>query len=142
MTDDDTTPPIVRLAVAYGDAWNRADTHAILGLHTADSVFQMHDGSPPAIGIEAIGTALGEFFDQWSDAKFVRRNVFFGKDNWAAEWTLTARSRVGGDDGAAGVVVTCEGVDIVTVRDGLVAAKHVYYDRLTAMRMLEAGRVA
>jgi hypothetical protein len=137
MTED-SAAALMNLAVAYGEAWNMADVDAILALHTSDSVFQLHDGSPPAVGIDAVGVALREFFQQWSGARFVRRSLFFGKNNWAVEWTLTAKSR-GGGNGAAGVTVSFEGVDIVTVRDGLVAAKHVYYDATSVLKMLEAG---
>ena len=133
---EDSAAALMQLAVAYGKAWNSGDVDAILGLHTDDSVFQLHDGSPPAIGSVAVRTALREFFEQWSDATFTRRSVFFGKENWAVEWTLTARSRRVGESGAAGVTVSAEGVDIVTVRGGLVSAKHVYYDTGSVSKML------
>jgi hypothetical protein len=141
MTED-SAAVLMKLAVAYGEAWNRADVDAILALHTSDSVFQLHDGSPPAVGIDAVGIALREFFEQWANARFVRRSLFFGKDNWAVEWTLTAQSRGVGGNRAAGVTVSFEGVDIVTVRGGLVGAKHVYYDATSVLKMLEAGKVA
>jgi ketosteroid isomerase-like protein len=139
MTND-SAGALMQLAMAYGKAWNNADVHAILALHTNDSVFQLHDGSPPAIGIDAVGIALREFFEQWSDASFARRNVFFGKENWAVEWTLTARSRRLGGSGSIGPSVSFEGVDIVTVRDGRVSAKHVYYDGVSVSKKLEAVR--
>jgi len=91
---EDSAATLMQLAVAYGKAWNSADVDGILALHTDDSVFQLHDGSLPAIGSVAVRTALREFFEQWSDATFARRGVFFGKENWAVEWTLTARDRV------------------------------------------------
>ncbi|MDQ6628570.1 MAG: nuclear transport factor 2 family protein [Pseudomonadota bacterium] len=136
---EDSAAALVQLAVAYGEAWNSGDADAILRLHTDDSVFQLHDGSPPAIGSVAVGNALREFFEQWSDATFTRRSVFFGKENWAVEWTVTARSRRAGQSGAGGVTVSAEGVDIVTVRGGLVSAKHVYYDTAGVSKMLPAA---
>jgi SnoaL-like domain len=84
----------------------------------------------------AVRAALREFFEQWSDASFARRSMFFGKENWAVEWTLTARSRGVGGSGEAGATVSAEGVDIVTVRGGLVSAKHVYYVTGSVSRML------
>jgi hypothetical protein len=138
MTQD-SSPELMQLAIAYVAAWNNADAEAILALHTEDSIFQLHDGRPPAVGTDAVGIALREFFEQWSDAHFVRRSLFFGNNSWAAEWTLTARSRGVGVSAAVGVPVSFEGVDIVTVRGGLVAAKHVYYDAVTVLKMLEAG---
>jgi ketosteroid isomerase-like protein len=138
MTED-SLGALMQLAMAYAKAWNSADVSAILALHTNDSVFQLHDGTPPAIGIDAVGSALRRFFEQWSDAHFARRSVFFGKENWAVEWTLTARLRGVGGSGSAGLSVSFEGVDIVTVRDGRVSAKHVYYDALRVSKMLEAA---
>jgi SnoaL-like protein len=138
MTED-SAAALMQLAIAYGAAWNNADADGILALHTDDSIFQLHDGRPPAIGIDAVGIALREFFEQWSDARFARRSLFFGNNNWAAEWTLTARSRGVGVSAAVDVPVSFEGVDIVTVRGGLVAAKHVYYDAVSVLKTLEAG---
>jgi ketosteroid isomerase-like protein len=123
MTDD-SSEALMQLAVAYGKAWNDADQAAILALHTEDSIFQLHDGSAPAVGIDAVRMALRDFFGQWPDVNFVRRSIFFGKANWAVEWTLTARSH--------GKTVSLEGVDVVTARGGRVTAKHVYYDSAKA----------
>jgi hypothetical protein len=131
---------LVELATAYANAWNHADVDASLALSTSDTIFHLHDGHPPANGSDAVAAAVREFFGQWSDVSFSRRGVFFGKESWAVEWTLTARSRAVGGKGAAGVKVSCDGVDIVTARDGLVAAKHVYYDATTVASMLEAAR--
>ncbi len=133
---EDPTGGLMHLAMAYGKAWNDADANAILALHTEDSVFQLHDGSAPAIGIGAVATALREFFGQWSSVNFVRRSIFFGKENWAVEWTLTATSRGAARSNADCKTVSFEGVDVVTVRGGRVTAKHVYYDATTASKML------
>jgi ketosteroid isomerase-like protein len=138
MTED-SAGALMQLAMAYGKAWNNADTPGILALHTKDSVFQLHDGRPPAIGIDEVGIALREFFEQWSDASFARRSVFFGKENWAVEWTLTARPRGDGGRGSASPSVSFEGVDIVTVREGRVSAKHVYFDAVTVSKLLGAA---
>lgn len=69
MTED-SAGWLMQLAMAYGKAWNDADVDGILALHSHDSIFQLHNGSPPAIGINAVGIALREFFEQWSDAVF------------------------------------------------------------------------
>jgi ketosteroid isomerase-like protein len=79
---DDSSEALMQLAVAYGKAWNDADQAAILALHTEDSIFQLHDGSAPAVGIDAVRMALRDFFAQWPDVNFVRRSIFFGKANW------------------------------------------------------------
>jgi ketosteroid isomerase-like protein len=131
-----TNGELMQLAMAYGKACNDADASAILALHTEDSLFQLHNGSPPALGIDAVSIALREFFAQWSGVNFVRRSIFFGKDNWTAEWTLTAKSRDEGVSRSEGKTVSFEGVDVVTARDGRVSAKHVYYDATTASKML------
>ena len=128
---------LVQLATAYANAWNNADVSAILALSTSDTVFHLHDGHPVANGTDAVGDAVREFFNQWSDVIFSRRGVFFGKAGWAVEWTLTAKSRAVAGSGHGGVNVSCDGVDIVTTRAGLVAAKHVYYDATTVAKMLD-----
>jgi hypothetical protein len=135
MTEDYAVA-LMRLAMAYGKAWNDADVNGILALHTADSVFQLHDGSLPAVGIDAVGVALRNFFERFSNASFVRRSVFFGSENWAIEWTLTPTPRGGAMSRSELIPVSIEGVDIVTVRDGLVAAKHVYYDGVSVAKMM------
>jgi steroid delta-isomerase-like uncharacterized protein len=136
---EDSAGDLMQLAMSYGKAWNRADIPAILALHTEDSVFQLHDGSLPANGMGAVEGALREFFEQWSDANFVRRSVFFGKENWAVEWTLTARRRGAAGSESVGKSVSFEGVDIVTVRNGRVSAKHVYYDAASVSKALSAA---
>jgi hypothetical protein len=133
--DNDSPEGLLPLALAYGTAWNEADPNAILALHTEDSIFQLHDGSAPAIGIDAVGIALREFFSQWSGVNFVRRSIFFGRENWAVEWTLTATSSGKGGH-PKGRTISFEGVDVVTARGGRVAAKHVYYDAASVLKLL------
>ena len=137
-----TRDQIELLANRYGEAWNACDVRGILALHAPDSVFHVHGAGDAAIGAEAVRGALEAFYSVWREPHFAERRLLLAEDHWVLEWSLSARAAgmISGDGvsvEAHRVRVSFEGVDVITVRDGLVAAKDVYIDALAVQRQLE-----
>jgi steroid delta-isomerase-like uncharacterized protein len=149
QTEDSTA--IRELAARYGDAWNTQDLDAIIELHTEDSVFQAHAaGSPPAEGKRAVRDAFAGYLALLPDINFAERSLHVGEDHWVLESTMTgtvaqAIEVEGVDPAAVFVAAVDEGrgarvevpcVDVIEVRDGLVASKQTYLDSMLMQRQL------
>jgi steroid delta-isomerase-like uncharacterized protein len=141
-TATDTTTALEMLAQRYGEAWNRQDLDAIMDLHTDDSVFVAYAaGSPPAEGKEAVREAFAGYIAMMPDIHFAERSLQLGEDHWVLESTMSGSVEqaieVDGEsfgDRGARVEVPC--VDVIEVRDGLVASKHTYIDSMEMQRQL------
>lgn len=141
-TATDSATAIRMLAERYGEAWNRQDLDAIMDLHTDDSVFVLHAaGTAPAEGKEAVREAFAGYLTLLPDINFAERALHLGNEHWVLESTMTGSAsgavEVDGDtvgDAGARVEVPC--VDVIEVRDGLVASKHTYLDSLLMQRRL------
>jgi steroid delta-isomerase-like uncharacterized protein len=141
-TVTESTTAIRMLAERYGEAWNRQDLDAIMDLHTDDCVFLAYAaGSPAAEGKEAVREAFAGYIAMLPDISFAERFLHVGEDHWVFESTMTGTVEQAievegesfGDRGAR-VEVPC--VDVIEVRDGLVASKHTYLDSMEMQRQL------
>jgi steroid delta-isomerase-like uncharacterized protein len=141
-TATDTTTAIQMLAQRYGEAWNRQDLDAIMDLHADDCVFVAYAaGSPPADGKEAVREAFAGYIAMMPDINFAERALHVGETHWVLESTMTgtveqAIEVEGESFGGSGGRVEVPCVDVIEVRDGLVASKHTYLDTLTMQRQL------
>jgi steroid delta-isomerase-like uncharacterized protein len=130
------------LADRYGEAWNRQDLDAIMDLHTDDSVFVAQAaGSPPAEGKQAVREAFAGYIAMMPDINFAERALHVGEDHWVLESTMsgTVDQAIQVENelfGTAGARVEVPCVDVIEVRDGLVASKHTYLDTLAMQRQL------
>ena len=111
------------LAVTYSEAWSRHDPQAIAALHTEDSVFHVHNILDAFIGRAAIAEAVAAIFADSPDLSFERGRVHLGEDHIVSEYVMSGT--------LLGRRFACEGTDIFSVRDGLVARKDSYIDWLT-----------
>jgi uncharacterized protein (TIGR02246 family) len=114
------------LAGTYSRAWASHDPDAIVALHTEDAVFHLHDVMEPWIGHEAIRAATAGLFADQPDLSFEPVRVYFGDDHFVSEYVMS-----GTRDGKS---FACDGTDVFTVRDGLVARKDSYIDWVTYQR--------
>ena len=141
-TATDAAVAIRMLAERYGEAWNRQDLDAIMDLHTDDSVFVAHTaGSVPAEGKEAVREAFAGYIALLPDINFAERALHFGENHWVLESTMSGTVagsiEVEGEAiGAHGARVEVDCVDVIEVRDGLVASKQTYLDSLAMKRQL------
>ena len=117
---------VENLAVRYGTAWAARDLDAIMALHTGDTVFHLHGDAAPAEGSAATRAAFAAALDQWPDIRFERKRVHVGAGHFVSEYTMIATQ--------AGREIACDGVDVFSVRDGLVARKDTYLDWAAVQR--------
>jgi ketosteroid isomerase-like protein len=112
----------------YGRAWATHDPDAIVAMHTDDTVFHVHDVAEPSCGRVAVREVIASAFEQMPDLRFERRRVLFGADHVVSEYVMS---------GSVGEKpFACDGVDVFTLRDGLVARKDSYVDWLTYARQV------
>ena len=141
-TATDASTAIEMLAQRYGEAWNRQDLDAIMDLHTDDCVFSAFAaGAPLAKGKEAVREAFAGYIAMMPDIHFAEQALQLGDDHWVLEsimsGTVDQSIEVDGESfgtSEARVEVPC--VDVIQVRDGLIASKHTYIDSLTMQRQL------
>jgi uncharacterized protein (TIGR02246 family) len=104
----------------FNDAFNDHDVDAVMDAMTADCVFE--DTSPPHgsrhSGTEAVRAAWEGFFASSPTAHFDAEDVIVVGDRCIVQWRYTWTD----DDGGGSV----RGVDLLRVRDGLVAEKLAY----------------
>jgi steroid delta-isomerase-like uncharacterized protein len=142
MTTATEATAIQMLAQRYGEAWNRQDLDAIMDLHADDCIFVAHAaGSPPAEGKEAVREAFAGYIAMMPDIDFAERALHVGEDHWVLESTMSgtveqAIELEGESFGTRGARVAVPCVDVIEVRDGLVASKHTYLDTLAMQRQL------
>ena len=141
-TATDTDMAIQMLAQRYGEAWNRQDLDAIMDLHTDDCVFTAFaSGSALAKGKEAVREAFAGYIAMLPDIHFAERSLELGNDHWVLESTMSGTVEqtieVDGEElGVRGARVEVPCVDVIKVRDGLIASKHTYIDSLAMQRQL------
>jgi steroid delta-isomerase-like uncharacterized protein len=125
----------------YNEAWNAHDIDAIVAMHTEDSVFENHTTGDVNVGREAIGRAISGIFGVFPDLTFETRRQYIRDDLVVQEWTGRGThegpmTRSGIEVPPTGRTVEYRGMDVIPIRDGLVARKDVYSDGVTLLRQL------
>jgi steroid delta-isomerase-like uncharacterized protein len=140
----DSITAIRMLAERYGEAWNRQDLDAIMDLHAEDCVFQAHaSGSPPAEGRQAVREAFASYLSLLPDINFALRSLRVGEEFWVLESTMSGTvdgslELEGESLGTAGARVEVDCVDVIEIRDGLIASKQTYLDATTMQAQLRS----
>lgn len=120
---------IQALAVRYGKAWAARDLDAIMALHTEDTVFQVHgDNGTPATGATAVREAFEDVLARQPDLRFEMRRAYFGEAHFVTEYVMSGT--------VDGKPFTCDGVDVMSVRDGRIARKDSYADWIVYARQV------
>jgi steroid delta-isomerase-like uncharacterized protein len=134
-------PELQDLIDRYNDAWNKHDVDAIVAMHTEDSVFENHVTGDVNVGREQIGVAIRGIFSVFPDLSFEGRRQYIREDLVVQEWTARGTHEGTMTRGGVGVeptgkTVEYKGMDVIPIRDGLVARKDVYSDSITLLRQL------
>jgi ketosteroid isomerase-like protein len=116
------------LAARYGAAWAEHDLGAIMAMHTEDTVFHLHGGGEPAVGLAATRAAFAAASAQWPDIRFDKSRVYIGDGHFVSEYQMSGSSE--------GKRFTCDGVDVIAVVDGRIARKDTYLDWPAIQRQL------
>jgi hypothetical protein len=107
----------------YHVGWETRNPDLIASLHSADTVFHMHDGTEPVVGREALRHACVAMFQTY-DFTFEMGRRFFGERHWVFEWLMVLDLK--GLDGQP-FTAKIEMLDVVTLNDAdEVARKDVY----------------
>lgn len=130
----------------YNDAWNAHDVPAIVAMHTEDSVFENHVTGDLYVGRDDIGAAIGRIFGVFPDLSFEVRRQYVREDLVVQEWTARGTqdgpmTRAGIEVPPTGKRVEYRGMDVIPIRNGLVARKDVYSDSITLLRQLGLAAV-
>ena len=125
----------------YNAAWNEHDVETIVSMHTEDSVFENHVTGDVNVGREQIGRAVAGIFSVFPDLSFETRRAYIRDDLVVQEWTARGThegtmTRAGMEVPPTGRKVEYKGMDVIPIRDGLVARKDVYSDSVTLLRQL------
>jgi steroid delta-isomerase-like uncharacterized protein len=125
----------------YNAAWGDHDVDAIVSMHTDDSVFENHVTGDVNVGKDVIGQAIRGIFTVFPDLSFETRRQYIREDLVVQEWTargthLGKMIRSGIEIEPSGREVDYRGMDVIPIRDGLVARKDVYSDSITLLRQL------
>lgn len=113
-------PDHVELASNYHAAWAARDPDAILALHTADSVFEMHGLGEAAVGADEIRSLVVALFENAPDITFATKTVYLGADHIVTEYVVSGT--------VSGTAFAWDAVDVLRVHDELVARKDSYFD--------------
>jgi steroid delta-isomerase-like uncharacterized protein len=131
----------------YNAAWNSHDVDTIVSMHTEDSVFENHVTGDRNVGRKAIGRAISGIFSVFPDLAFETRRAYVRDDLVVQEWTARGThqgtmTRSGIEVEPTGRRVVYKGMDVIPIRDGLVARKDVYSDSVTLLRQLGLTQIA
>lgn len=115
------------------EAWGTLDPDAIAQVHAPDGVFHLHSGEEPVVGRDAIRSRFATLIEQFPDLGYEQVSLRIGEGFWVAEWRMTGTPAGGGPQ------ISCELIDVIEVRDGLIASKHSYIDAVGLQAQLAAA---
>ena len=144
MTDTATTVTpttgMEQLFADYGDAWASHDAGAIADLHAEDGIFHLHSGADEIRGRDAIRDTFAGFLAQFPDLHFAEQQRMVEDWGWVVRWRMSGTLAQPFDTGSAvaqpGGRMDVDALDLITVEDGLLTAKHTYMDWATALRQM------
>lgn len=143
-TAADGTPPasrrMERLFDDYGEAWASHDAGAIAGFQADGGIFHLHAEADEVRGRDAIREAFAGFLAQFPDLEFVEQQKMIEDWGWVVRWTMSGTLALALDTGTGiaepGGHIEIDAVDVITVEDGMLTAKHTYLDWAAGLRQL------
>lgn len=129
----ETQTPLQAAFARYHIGWETKDPDYIAAHHSADSVFQLHDGSPAVVGREDIRRHVAGLFHKYPALDFEPESrVLFGQNRCVFEYVMLL--------GAGGPMARVPMVDVFDFNDaGEVTRKEVFMDTTTAHVALAAA---
>jgi steroid delta-isomerase-like uncharacterized protein len=143
MTDAATATPTTsmeQLFADYGDAWASRDADAIATFHAEDGIFHLHAGAEEVRGRDAVRDAFAGFLAQFPDLEFAEQEKMVEDWGWVVRWTMSGTLAQPFDAGSGvaepGGRMEIDALDVITVAEGRLTAKHTYVDWATALRQM------
>ena len=140
MTATATTLEIETLISEYVAAWGARDADLIASYHADDGIFHLHSNAEPVRGREAIRETFAGLLSVFPDLTFVEQELISGEWGWVVRWrmsgTLAAPYPAGSKVAEPGSSFAIDAIDMITVADGKLTAKHTYLDWNAALAQL------
>ena len=143
MTDTATTvtpAAMEQLFSDYGDAWASHDADAIASHHAEDGIFHLHSGGEGIRGRDAIRDTFAGFLGQFPDLRFDEQQKMVEDWGWVVRWTMSGTLAqpypAGSKVAQPGSRFEIDALDMITVADGKLTAKHTYLDWQAALDQL------
>ncbi len=115
----DGLPRYRDIAARYADAWNRHDLHAIMALHAEDTRYRLYGEKQAYVGRDAVAKKFAQQLAAIPDIHFALKSLHGGAGHFVFQAGITYT-------GKTGETVCCDGIDLITLRDGLVVDKDSY----------------
>ena len=129
-----------QLFADYGDAWASHDADAIAAFHADDGIFHLHAAAEEVRGRDAIRDAFAAFLTQFPDLEFVEQEKWVEDWGWVVRWrmsgTLAMPFETGSGTAEPGGRMDIDALDVITVSDGELTAKHTYLDWAAALAQM------
>jgi steroid delta-isomerase-like uncharacterized protein len=107
----------------FNTVWNAHDVDGILAMMTDDVIFEASFGKDPwgsrVVGKPALRAFLEQMFERIPDVRWDEIRHFAHPELVTVEWLTSGTPR-------GGAPYKVEGCDILTIRDGKIAAKRSY----------------
>ena len=140
MTTTATAPRIETLIDDYVAAWGARDADRIAAYHAEDGIFHLHSNAEPVRGRDAIRETFAGLLTVFPDLTFVEQELISGEWGWVVRWsmsgTLAAPYPAGSKVAKPGSSFEIDAIDMITVADGKLTAKHTYLDWNAALAQL------
>lgn len=133
QTADGQPENIQEIFERYHAGWEARNPEQIASMHSADTLFWVHDGTPAIKGRDALTQHCTAMFARM-DFRLERQRLYFGPAHWVFDWLMVAAPS-GGQGSVAEVRI--EMLDLVTIdAHGLVTRKDVYFNGAQAALLL------
>lgn len=106
------------IAGCYADAWNAHDVGAIMALHSEDTFYHLHGEAEVYRGREAVTDKFARQLGLVPDIHFELKSLHGDVNHLVFETEITY-SRNGRE-------LKFDGIDLITIRDGLIVGKNSY----------------
>ena len=112
------TPDYQEVARRYAAAWNAHDVGAIMAMHSDDTCYRLHGDVEVYRGRQAVADKFTMQLKQVPDIHFELKSLHGSGDHFVFEADITYSRN--------GEKARFDGIDLITIRDGLVVTKDSY----------------
>lgn len=133
-------PAIDALIEQYVAAWEARDADLIASHHAEDGIFHLHSNAGPVRGRDAIRETFAGLLTVFGDLSFTEQELISGEWSWVVRWTMSGTLAepypAGSKVAEPGSRFEIDALDMITVADGELTAKHTYLDWQAALDQL------